>query len=215
MGAGSRPADCGEPSLSTALMKPVLGSSNLPPAEPPSACATPTLAPAVMPTTNASTATRVTLDMSLSSPVDQVLLPKPRERGQLVPPRAGHLVDARPGVHHRAQPGGAGELVDVVVRPPGEHVRVDLLGGDEHRDSGANGLEPTFVGDVQLDAAAGLVDPLRERRHEVGLAEVHAGQLRRVERLRPAPVDPGRADDLERPRGPTALGQDRALEHAR
>src|SRR5262245_38563472 len=159
------------------------------------------LAEAVMPTTNASTATRVTLDMALFSPVDQVFLPKPRERGQLVAPCAGHVVDTRTGVHHRAQPRGAGELVYVVVRPPGEHVRVNLLGGDEHRDSRLDRLEPTFVGDVDLDATTRLVDPLVERGHEVGLAEPHAGQPCLVERLGPAPVHAGRADDLERPGG--------------
>src|SRR5690349_14543000 len=101
MGAGSRPADSGEPSRSTARMYPVRGWSNPSCAEPWGSAAL-KLAPAVMTSTDASTATRATLDMAPSSPVDQVLLPQLREGAQLRTPRAGHLVDARPGVHHRA-----------------------------------------------------------------------------------------------------------------
>src|SRR3954469_153001 len=132
---------------------------------------------------------------SSPSAVEQVATTFPVELGQLGPPGAGDLVDARAGVDHGPQAIGPGKLVDVVVGAPREDVRVQRLRRDEHGDRGADRVESPRVADTDLHAPTGLVDELSERRHEVDLAELRPGQLQVFELLAPAPVEPGRADD--------------------
>ena len=71
-----------------------------------------------------------------------------------------------------------------------------------------------MVGEVELHTRARLVDVLVEGRREVGLAELHAGQVQLAQCVGPVIVDVRRPDQLERPGGAPALGQVGALEHA-
>ncbi len=89
-----------------------------------------------------------------------------------------------------------------------------LLGRHDHRGARADRVEDRRVGHVHLDAAAGDVDVLVERRGEVRLPDHRAGQRLLPQRLRPAVVDVRSADQLEGTGGAATLGQVGPLEHA-
>jgi hypothetical protein len=96
---------------------------------------------------------------------------------------------------------------------PGGVLAAELL---DHGDGRLDRPERHAVEDVQLAAAAGLPCVFLERRLEEQRPEVHAGQPACVHRLgKQIAVDPRRADDLERSRGPAPFREDRAFEQNR
>ncbi|CAB46791.1 hypothetical protein [Streptomyces coelicolor A3(2)] len=124
-----------------------------------------------------------------------------------------HLVGVRARVDHRAHPGGPGELVDPVVRPPGEAVP-GLPGGHQEGDSGAHRVERGPVVHVELHTADGLPLELGEGGREVRLPEAHSRQADVVRGGGPASVDALGAQQFERAGGAAPFGEVRALEQA-